>query len=81
MYNDKKLRTGVILTVSVNDIPLGHSHIPFDDIGCEHLGIDMREINKAEIVRVVSEDLFHTRILKDRYGGEHTIYKHKKRST
>ena len=74
------MRSGIVLTIFSDEIPQAHTRIPFEELGLEHLGIDMSEIAKAEIVRVSSKDLYETRILKDRYGGENTDYNHRKRA-
>jgi hypothetical protein len=61
----------------MDEIPANHASVPFEELGLEHLGIDMREIAKAEMVRVATRNLTMARILKDRYGGERTMYVHK----
>ena len=74
MTKKATLRTGIVLTVFANEIPSGHKHIPFDKINLQNLGINIHEIEKAEIVRLVSDELYRTRILKDRYGYQDTEY-------
>ena len=70
------IRTGTILTVMLDEIPAGHKHIDFFDLDITKLGIPMKDIDHAEIIRVVNRELTQSRILKDRYGYRGTTYQH-----
>ena len=67
-------KNNMIISVMMDEIPVGNKDIKFKDIGLEHLGIDFLELQHAELVRIISNNLHECRILKDRYSLPTTIY-------
>ena len=70
-------RKNIIISVKMNEIPACNKDIKFENIEIEHLGIDSLEIQQAELVRIISNNLLECRILKDRYCLQTAKYSYK----